>query len=266
MSVPQADDFLACSNQFSALLDTLSAADWGRPTQFKQWTTNDIVGHLHMWNVGADLSLRDPDAFTAQVAAFRKAVQDGETRTGYTRRWLNDMQGPALHALWRDYCAVMAARFAAADPKARVRWVGPDMSVRSSVTARLMETWSHAQAVYDLFGVDRVSTDAVRNIAQLGVNTREWTFRNRGLRVPSVAPFVRLTAPSGVQWDWNLPSEAERIEGSAVEFCQVVTQVRNIADTALRVTGEGARQWMALAQCFAGEPNDPPAPGTRFKQ
>jgi hypothetical protein len=27
-----------------------------------------------------------------------------------------------------------------------------------------------------------------------------------------------------------------------------------------------ARQWMDLAQCFAGPPEKPPAPGTRFRQ
>ena len=53
------------------------------------------------------------------------------------------------------------------------------------------------------------------------------------------------------------------IEGDAVEFCQVVTQTRNIADTGLKATGEAAAKWMAIAQCFAGPPEEPPAPGAR---
>ena len=57
-----------------------------------------------------------------------------------------------------------------------------------------------------------------------------------------------------------------RIEGQASEFCQVVTQVRNIADTSLRVTGDPATRWMAIAQCFAGPPVDPPAKGVRRTQ
>jgi hypothetical protein len=55
------------------------------------------------------------------------------------------------------------------------------------------------------------------------------------------------------------------LEGRATEFCQVVTQCRNIADTSLKVSGDVARQWMAVAQCFAGPPQDPPAPGVRRK-
>jgi hypothetical protein len=53
------------------------------------------------------------------------------------------------------------------------------------------------------------------------------------------------------------------VEGAALDFCRVVTQGRNVADTALRVTGENATRWMAIAQCFAGAPSDPPEPGER---
>jgi uncharacterized protein (TIGR03084 family) len=76
-------------------------------------------------------------------------------------------------------------------------------------------------------------------------------------------PYVRLVAPSGAIWEWNAPSAENAVQGNGVEFCQVVTQTRNIGDTSLRVVGAPARQWMALAQCFGGPPNDPPAKGAR---
>ena len=75
---------------------------------------------------------------------------------------------------------------------------------------------------------------------------------------------MRLTAPSGDIWEFGEPSTDEMVEGSASEFCQVVTQVRNIADTQIRVVGPLATDWMSKAQCFAGGPETPPAPGTRF--
>ena len=77
-------------------------------------------------------------------------------------------------------------------------------------------------------------------------------------------PFLSLTAPSGTVWTHGTEQAGERIEGLAEEFCQIVTQTRNIADTGLRVTGPVATDWMAKAQCFAGPPCDPPPPGTRF--
>ena len=96
------------------------------------------------------------------------------------------------------------------------------------------------------------------------MNTFGWTYINRGMAVPEDKPYVKLTGPSGAVWEWNDPSETNYIEGEAVEFCQVVTQSRSIGDTALTVVGEVASQWMAIAQCFAGGPEEPPEPGARY--
>lgn len=262
----EVQDFLAVSDALFDLLEAAPDDAWSRPTQFKNWSIDDILGHLHLWNVGADLSLGDVEAFERHVNLFRQAVRGGESRPDYTRRWLGGVHGKALRDLWRDFYSVLASRFAEADPRARVPWVGPAMSVRSSISARLMETWAHAQAVYDLLGVDRQPTDAIRSIAHLGVNTRIWSFTNRGRVAPDAVPYVELRSPSGARWQWNDSSAPQSIKGSAFEFCQVVSQVRHVQDTALQVVGAGAQEWMAIAQCFAGEPVEPPAPGTRFKQ
>ena len=44
------------------------------------------------------------------------------------------------------------------------------------------------------------------------------------------------------------------MSGPAFDFCLVVTQRRHVDDTALSVVGDGARQWMEIAQAFAGPP------------
>jgi len=262
----QAIDFRDESEALHALIAPLPEADFSRPTLFKGWTIDDILGHLHFGNLLARESLLDAAAFDTLRAEMTRLRDDGGLKTPEaTRRMLGGLSGSALLAAWRDFYLPMSERFAAADPKRRVRWVGPDMSVRSSITARLMETWAHGQAIYDLLGVDRRDTDRLRNVAVLGVNTFGWTFVNRGEPVPEVTPHVRLTGPSGAVWEWNAPSEDERIEGPAVAFCQVVTQTRNVADTTLAVRGPVATRWMAVAQCFAGPPRTPPAPGARRK-
>lgn len=262
----QAIDFREESETLFALLDPLREEDWERATQFKGWTVNDIIAHLHIGNYAADLSLRDSAAFADFMRRWTTASVQAGGHLAFTHRWLGGIEHRALLQRWRAFYHGMADRFLVADPARRVPWVGPDMSVRSSITARLMETWAHGQAIYDLLGRERQETDRIRNIAILGVNTFAWSFRNRGLAVPGAPPYIRLTAPSGAVWEWNPPPRADRIEGSAVEFCQVVTQVRNIADTRLYVVGETATAWMAIAQCFAGPPEDPPPPGTRFRQ
>lgn len=180
--------------------------------------------------------------------------------------WLDGLSGRALFDAWLALSEKTADHFSTADPKVRLKWSGPDMSTRSFITARQMETWAHGHEVFDALGIQREDTDRIKNIVHMGVLAYSWTFMNRKMDVPEPAPFVRLEAPSGAIWEWNEDQADNRVDGAATEFAQVVTQVRNVADTSLSSRGESAGRWLAFAQCFAGKPEDPPAPGTRFMQ
>jgi uncharacterized protein (TIGR03084 family) len=259
----QADDFRAEAAALRALLLTLKEADWARATQFKGWTVNDIVQHLHEGDTMAAASASRPEAF-ARLRAEMQALRDGGmTRLEVTRHRLGRLTGAHLLEVWHAQALALSEVLAAMPADTRLKWVGPDMGVRMFTTARQMETWAHGQAIYDLMGMQREPTDRLRNIAEIGVRTYGWTFANRGMALPGPAPYVRLDGPSGAVWEWNGPAGDNAVEGSALAFCQVVTQVRNVADTGLTVTGERALKWMRLAQCFAGPPEDPPPPGTR---
>ena len=260
----QALDFRDESEALYTLLRDLSDDDLATPTAFKGWTINQVLRHLHVWNQGADLSLTQPKAFKQFMASLSARMAEGGQLPDFEAEHLEGLSGRRLLAAWHDYLTAMTDRFAAADPSMRVKWAGPDMSVRSSITARLMETWAHGQEVYDVLGQVRENTDRIRNIVVLGVNTYGWTFAVRDEQAPQPVPHLVLTAPSGEEWQYNEVRTDERIEGTAEAFCQVVTQVRNIADTNLKVTGPNAQRWMANAQCFAGAASEPPPPGTRF--
>ena len=258
----QAIDFREECDVLSDAFEGLSEADWTRRTQFKGWTFNDVLVHLHFWNSAADQALVDPAGFQQLVAAILPELGKAGLRPIENRMIAE--RGSALLEIWRTQYRDMSDRWSGLDPKLRVKWVGPDMSVRSSITARQMETWAHGMEIFDLLGQRRCDSDRIANVVMLGVNTFGWSHKVQGLEIPAEMPFLRLTAPSGKVWDYGTPGEDERIEGSAVEFAQVVTQTRNIADTALQVTGPVATRWMATAQCFAGPPETPPAEGTRF--
>ena len=258
----QALDFRAASDALRDLVAPLDDADFARPTGFQGWTIDAILRHLHVWNEAADMSLRDAAAFHAFFDEVKASLGKGGLPVFEEQR-LGGLSGQALVAIWRDFYRPMADRFAAANPSARVVWAGPSMSVRSSITARLMETWAHGQAIYDLLGIVRENEDWISNVVVIGVNTYGWTFKVRGQTPPEPMPRLKLIAPSGEIWTFGEENSGERIEGLAEEFAQVVTQTRNIADTALTVSGPNAAAWMAKAQCFAGGPEEPPAPGTR---
>ena len=256
----QAADFLAETEALAGLLAPLSDDAFAEATQFKGWTVNDVVRHLHFWNRAAGLQLTDEAELLRLLGAI--AAKGGMRAV---EREVVPQSGQALRAAWVATAGEIADLYATADPKARLKWAGPDMSARSSITARLMETWAHGQEVYDHLGVERVDGDRIRNIAHLGVSTFGWTYQVRRMELPPVVPHVLLTAPSGAVWTWGEEGAVNSVAGSATEFCQVVTQVRNVADTKLVVRGPIATQWMGMAQCFAGAAEPPPAPGTRYR-
>ena len=259
----QAEDFRAESQALFNLLERIEPGRFVETTQFKEWTINDVLQHLHFWNEMARLQIEDEEELSSRLS---QVMKEGASLREFEKRFLGGLAGNALLKSWQEEFNRTAKVFAKADPKARLKWAGPDMSARSSITARLMETWAHGQEIYDHLGVERENKDRIQNIVVLGVNTFNWTYKTRGEQPPGEMPELRLTAPSGEVWTYGTPSSSGLIEGTAADFCQVVTQTRNIADTALNVTGDIAEDWMSKAQCFAGAPNPPPPPGTRFRR
>jgi uncharacterized protein (TIGR03084 family) len=257
------DDLRDEGKELGTLLERLGDGDWNRPTPFKQWTVYDVVAHLHYSDRCALWSLDGRETFDRETAAMRGVIERGGSLGQFTRDVFRDVSAARLFGLWKDGFREMCDRFAALDPKTRLPWFGPDMGLRMFATARQMETWAHGQDVYDLLNEPRPYGDRLKNIAHIGVSTYGWTFTNRGLPLPGPAPYVKLTAPSGAIWEWNEPNPENRVEGLASEFCHVVTQNRNVADTSLVVVGEPAKRWMEIAQCFAGNPETPPPRGAR---
>ena len=260
----QIADFLAECEALSAVLNNLDDDDFARHTQFKGWSIEDVIVHLYFWNLQADHSIFKPDRFAETIAKILPDVQDRGMRTVENENIT--LRGPALLQTWRDHFRDFCARLDGIDPKMRVKWAGPDMSVRSSITARQMETWAHGHEVFDCLGQSRVDTDRIENIVILGVNTFGWSHMVQGFDVPAQRPFVKLTAPSGQVWEFGEFDANNAIVGSAVSFAQAVTQTRNVADTDLQMTGHIAQRWMETAQCFAGGKEAPPDQGARFVQ
>lgn len=262
METALADDLLAEYDALADLAQGLDAAQWRAPTDFFGWTPWDEVAHLCLLDEVALAAATDADAFAAQAAALRARRAQGLEISAIARADLGHLDGPALVAHWRTVYPRLVQALGQLDAQARLPWFGPSMSARSFATARLMETWAHGQDVYDLLRLRRPVTPRLRHIAHLGVSTFGWSFANRQLPVPQPAPHVRLTLPDGEVWTWNEPSDAHYVQGSAQDLCRVVTQRRHVNDTGLRHAGS-ASAWLPIAQCFAGAPADPPAPGTR---
>lgn len=226
-------------------------ADWRTATPAPGWTIAHQIAHLAWTDRKAHLALTDAEAFQADV---ERALADADR---FVDRGAEDgaAQDPAqLLQQWRDGREALAAALAEAPEGARIPWYGPPMGVASTITARLMETWAHGQDVLDALGRRRGSTDRLRHIARLGVRTRDFAYSAHGLAPPEEPFHVELTGPAGEVWNFGPKHAQDRVAGSALDFCLVVTQRRHPDDTDLVVSGAGARQWIGIAQAFAGPP------------
>ena len=247
-------DLTAETRVFEAMLVLLDAAGWDRPTPAPRWAIRDQVSHLAYFDEAAVAAATDPTRFRAEAADL---MARGAGFPDEIARRYRGMPPPELLGWFRAARTGFVSVFSNLDAKARLPWYGADMSAASSVTARLMETWAHGQDVADALGVRRQPTARLRHVAHLGVSTFGFAFALNQRPMPQQRVRVELTAPDGSVWTWGPEDAPDVVDGTALDFCLVVTQRRNIADTALRVTGPLAAQWMGIAQAFAG----PPGPG-----
>ncbi len=254
------DDLAAEQAALDAVLARMTDAQWDLPSHAPGWLVRDQVTHLAHTDETATLAITDPAAFRADAVAARAAVDRGTYEARYLARG-RAMRPAALRAWWREAGAKLLAAARPLDPKARLAWYGPDMGALSFVTARLMETWSHGLDVVDVVAIPRPDTDRLRHVVFLGVRTRDFSYVTRGLAPDATPVYVELTAPSGATWTHGDATADNRIMGSASDFCRVVTQRRHVADTALRITGSAAQDWMRVAQAFAGPPGEGRRPG-----
>ncbi len=237
------------------LLVGLSDDDWDKPTPAEPWTVRDQVSHLSFFDEYATLAVAEPERFgdeLTQIAADPDLFQQAPLDMGRAL--------PIAEVLswWRGARTQMLRAFWDADPTERVPWFGPPMSLASFVSARIMETWAHGQDVTDALGIERAATERLRHVSHLGVRARRNSYEARGLELPAGDVRVELTSPKGETWAWG-ESKTDVVRGPALDFCLVVTQRRHPTDTALETEGELAKEWMSIAQAFAG----PPGPGRK---
>jgi len=248
---PIVADLSAESDDLDALVAPLPAHRWAEPTPAAGWTIAHQIGHL-LWTdrvaltavtdeagfaVALEAAQADPIGFVDSAADELAAVAPAELLTDWrvTRRRLHE------------------ALLTVPDGR-KLPWFGPPMSAASMATARLMETWAHGLDVADALGVKRPATERLRSIAHIGVRTRDYAFAVNNLAPPTEPFLVELRAPGGETWTWGPPDAAQRVTGSAEDFCFLVTQRRPLGALDVTAHGPDAQRWLGIAQAFAGPP------------
>ncbi|HEV3212106.1 MAG TPA: TIGR03084 family metal-binding protein [Acidimicrobiales bacterium] len=247
-----------------ALRDALEVAGadaWATPTPADGWSVADQVSHLAYFDEAATASVGGPARFAPYL---EEATRLGASLCDVVAARTRGRPPDVLSEWWAKARAAMVAAMVLAGPSTRVPWYGPDFSVASSMTGRIMETWAHGQDVYDALGRAHPVTGALYDVARLCARTRANSYAAHGRVPPETGVAVELDAPGGARWRFG-DDDGDRITGDAVEFCLVATQRRHRADTALEAEGAGAAEWLGLAQAFAGPPGAGRAPSGRTR-
>ncbi|WIM86686.1 TIGR03084 family metal-binding protein [Candidatus Mycobacterium wuenschmannii] len=248
------DDLRAESDELDALVASLPDDRWATPTPAAGWTVAHQIGHLLWTDRGALVSVTDADGFADIV---NTALEDPIGFVNTAADELASVPPAELLADWRATRAQLHAELLTVDEGRKLPWFGPPMSGPSMATARLMETWAHGLDVADALGVTRQPTARLRSIAHIGVRTRDFAFVINELAPPAEPFHVELRAPDGELWTWGPDDAAQRVTGSAEDFCFLVTQRRPLGELDVAASGDDAAHWLTIAQAFAG----PPGPG-----
>lgn len=252
-------DLLAESAVLESICEPLDAAGWATPTPAPGWAVVDQILHLAFFDERARTAAVDPEGFRSELAA---AVAEGGSVVDRVAAAQRGRTGPDALAWLRTERAALVDAARAMEPGTRVPWYGPDMTIASSVTARIMETWAHGVDVHDALGVPIVESARLSHVAFIGVRAFANSFRAHGLAVPEVSVRVVLTAADGTTREYGPADAAERIEGPLLDFCLVCVQRRHRDDTSLVATGPVADQWLSIAQAFAGPAGRGRSPGS----
>ena len=256
------DDLEAETADLLKLIVPLSPLHWDLDTPAEGWSVRDAISHLSFFDETGNLAATDPEAFAASAKVLMADPDPGVG--GITKG--RSMKSVEVLNWFISARSAMIANFRGLDAKTRLPWYGPAMGALSFATARLMETWAHGQDVADTLGAVRPESNRLKHIAHIGVRARPYSYMINNKELPASEVAVRLAAPDGSRWTWNDEAASDNlVTGNALDFCLVVTQRRNIADTALVVTGDAATEWIGFAQAFAGGAGAGRAPG-QFKK
>ncbi|KQV77423.1 wyosine base formation domain-containing protein [Nocardioides sp. Root122] len=248
-------DLAAEGDRLDAVVAGLDDAGWHTPTPAAGWDVADQVAHL-AWTDGVALRAATDKAAWDEVVL--EAIADPE---GFVDAQAHALAAePDLLARWRSARSDLHAALATYPSGEKMPWFGPPMSATSMATARLMETWAHSLDVHEALGAPVEDTDRIRHIAHLGVRTRNFAHQLHGLDVPTEEFRIDLVSPSGDVWAWGPEDATQTLTGSAGDFCRLVTQRVNRADTDLVATGADVDRWLDVAQAFAGQPGEGRAP------
>jgi len=241
------DDLEAEQHALLDLVRDIDPDDWLRPTPARGWDVRDTIAHLADTD---EMAIATATGRPGSLNARADASASGEdvTYRGVLRG--RRRSGREVCVWFESSTAALHETFLTLDPGARVPW-GIGMRPASLVTARMMETWAHGLDVHAALGAESVDTDRLGHIAWLATRALPYAYTVAGREPPGDPLRVELTLPSGAPWSTGPEHAANRITGSAGEYCRVFVHRLAPSDAStLRAEGAAAADALRVARAY----------------
>lgn len=248
------EDLEAEGEALDGLVADLEDEQWETMTPAEPWTVADTIGHLLWTDRVSVVAATEPERFEEFLEHHFSDL--GDDPITELAKQAAAVPHDRLLAEWRALRGALIDALREVPEGQKLPWFGPPMSPASMATARLMETWAHGQDVADALGIERTPTSRLRHVAHLAVRTRGFAHRMHDREPPEADVRVELAAPDGTTWTFGPQDAAQRVTGSALDFCLLAVQRVHRDDTDLVAEGEDADQWLDVIQAFAGAPGD----------
>lgn len=227
----------------------LDESQWAQPTPAPGWTVKHQIAHIIACLHLAAAAATDPDRFTAMTARIGKGFD--RAAESALAPFLTEPP-PVLLANWRAAVSASTAALAAVPTGEKVAWLIDPWSPETLARAEMTEIFGHGQDVADALGIRRSQHDRILQVATFGAHTRDHGYLVNDLVPPADEFRFELTGPSGDLWAFGPEYAEQRVTGSAVDFCLLVTRRRHRADLDLVAHGAEADRWLDIAQAYCG--------------
>jgi uncharacterized protein (TIGR03084 family) len=259
--LPDADvyaDLVADGEAVDQLVAGLDPAQWALPTPAPGWTIAHQIAHLSSMARLAGTAAADPAAFAAQTAG---AAESFDAAVAAVMTPYLACRPQELLTRWRAERAAAAAALAALPPGQMLPWLARPLPAGIIASAGIMELFAHGLDIADTLAVRRPPTDRIKHLVIFAVRNWESGYLARGLTAPAVAFRFELIAPSGALWQFGPADATQRITGTAIDFCLLVTRRRHRDDLALTASGADSDRWLDITQAYRGLPGPGRSPG-----
>ncbi|MFK0007815.1 TIGR03084 family metal-binding protein [Paenarthrobacter sp. NPDC090520] len=232
------------------LVAALPPSAWALATPAEGWTIAHQIAHLTATDENLLQALMDPQGFSLRAS---KMAEDPSYVDKEAARAATEGSTQML-ARWRAGRAAILESTEGRNPRDRVPWFGPDMSLLTALTARLMETWAHAQDVADTLAAPYPVTERLKHVITLAILARDYAFRTHGFQPPQQLFRISLESPDGGLWTWGPDDAQESVTGVALDFALLAVRRRHRRNSRVFPTGPLADRWLDVVQAYAGSP------------